>query len=349
MVTKDEIMNEIPSENKEASENKGDPTTRLEHCNVAQAMTSVVLNRDCLVCGGAKQIRKPIKKQTDRIELGEVGNQWNTDLAGPFRTRTRHGFRYFQVIQENRSRLGVLKLLKSKEEATSTFINQLEVAQVLWHRKQNRLLRVRLDNEITRTNEWKEWAREQVPKVESEPIPPSVSALGGVYESLVKTMKAMHKCMMLEARLAMTWSGYAYEYAMRLRNVLWHPATKLSPRTVAFPNARKPDISNYRVFGCLILIMDLEDKQGKSNPGIFLGLDGDTVVLAFDLVERRVRRVYHVNFYEQIMPGMGPRSLEEVLDLYGQVNRDMGDIDKLRLQDELAAELNDFVMENNRD
>ena len=101
--------------------------------------------RKCIVCGGAKQIRRHIGS-TRRNRNEHVGNQWNTDLAGPFRVRTRTKHRYFQVIQENRSRKGYLRLLKRKHEAADSLIAVLEAAKTVWPDRRNALLRIRMDN-----------------------------------------------------------------------------------------------------------------------------------------------------------------------------------------------------------
>ena len=310
----DETIPMIPEDLKEVVEmvNNLDMEVEEQRLDVRGSTTAAA---DCLICGGGGQIRRHIGK-TKRRKTDRIGNQWNTDLAGPFRVKTRNGSRYFQIIQENKSRKGYLHLLKKKSEASGNLIGVLEAAKTIWPSEANRLLRIRMDNGESYSGEVQKWCEKQPTKPKIEAIPPGVSQMGGVYESLVKTMKMMAKKMMLESKLPLSFYGHALRLAMHIRNLLWHPAHGSSPEMIAHPESEPPSIENIHPFGCLTLIMDIDDKDvsAVATPGVYLGVDGNSILLAYDLVSRRVRRIVHAKCYPNIFPGlMKCESINDVL------------------------------------
>uniref|UniRef100_A0A1B6DFK3 Integrase catalytic domain-containing protein n=2 Tax=Clastoptera arizonana TaxID=38151 RepID=A0A1B6DFK3_9HEMI len=76
----------------------------------------------CSPCNQGKAKRKPFKN-VELSRSSKIGELIHSDLAGPFKTETLNGERYYQTITDDHSHFVKVYLLKTKDEAESNIMN----------------------------------------------------------------------------------------------------------------------------------------------------------------------------------------------------------------------------------
>ncbi|KAL4318060.1 hypothetical protein GQ457_18G019390 [Hibiscus cannabinus] len=222
----------------------------------------------CKACQFGKQNRKPFPKSTWRAthKLQLI----HTDVAGPQRTPSLKGSRYYIVFIDDFTRMCWIFFLKFKSE----------VAQVFWKFK------ARVENEscckiqIVRSDNGKEYTSAEFNKFcEEAGIEHQLTAFytpqqNGVSERRNRFIMEMSRCMLHEKNLPKKFWAEAANTAVFLQNRLPTKAVKDKTPFEAWYD-HKPSLKFLRVFGCLCFSHIPQVKRDKldkmAEPGIFVG------------------------------------------------------------------------------
>lgn len=142
----------------------------------------------------------------------------------------------------------------------------------------------------------------------------------GVAERANQTMADAVTAMLIDAKLPASFWGRACEVYVHIHN---RTPTSATPGSVPYTlwHGRQPDISQFRVFGCLAYVFirksDRKALEPKSRKCIFVGYPaGVKGWLFWDLHKRKVIISSHVQFDERYYPG----NSTNVIDLFPDLN-----------------------------
>ena len=277
----------------------------------------------CIICDVGKMTSQPIKTSSRRVS--EINEQWNADIHGHIPVRSYHGKHWFLVVVEAFSKWTYGIALAEKSDAADHIKRILTAAAVQHHRPVSHF---QADNARELQNDaFEAWCGEQ--GIECHWVPPYVHQYAGLHERAIRTITEMGRCMLAESRLPYSFWDYAYQHAVYVKNRVYHS----KPRTIPFIRWNKgelPDISKLRVFGCLVLsLIPPELRKNKlvkrAEPGIFLGLHGNKIVIVYDLLTKRIdyKAFEHCSFYEDSFPGLSMKRLALLTaDMFGDSTAD---------------------------
>ena len=187
----------------------------------------------CEGCVEGKMHRKPFKpvgeiRSTRRLQLV------HSDVCGPMQTESIGGRKYFVTFIDDYSRCCAVYFMRNKSEVLEKF---KEFEAVTTNQQSQRIGTLRSDNGseyISKTFE--EYLKEK--GIHHELTVPNSPEQNGVAERMNRTLVEMARSMIAHARLSNSYWAEAIATAAYIRNRV--PTS-----------ARKPDISNLKVFGCM--------------------------------------------------------------------------------------------------
>lgn len=226
----------------------------------------------------------------------------HSDLDGPMRTPSITGSSYFCTFLDDHSGVVWVYYLKSKDEAITAFRKFKAMVETQYSRK----------IKVFRSDRGGEYmSREFQTLLETEGIihnrtTPSTPEQNGKAERINRTLVEAAKSMLHAAGLSDGFWEEAVKTAVHVRNRAPHRG--LGWRTpVEVLTGKKPDVSYFRVFGCLVYRLVLRDNRTKlepnSEPMVFVGYEYGTK--GYRLWDKRSRRIVistDAVFDEQVFP-----------------------------------------------
>ena len=229
---------------------------RMAHLNVGQMKTMVskelITGTDipgtgklsfCQACAEGKAHRAPFKplgeiQSTRRLELV------HSDVAGPMQTESFGGAKYFVTFIDDYSRCVTVYPMKHKSEVLDRF-KEWEAA--VTNQIDCKIKTLRTDNggEYTST-EFEDFLKEK--GIRHETTVPHSPQQNGVAERMNRTLQEAALSMILHAGLSKAFWAEAVCNAAYVRNRVVTTATAVTPYERWY--GKKPDVSNFRVFGC---------------------------------------------------------------------------------------------------
>ena len=254
----------------------------------------------CDICIQGKQAKKPFSGT--RCRATKPLERVHSDLCGPISPTAYNGVRYILTFIDDFTHFTVVYGLKKKSQVVEFF--KTYEARVT-NRFSKRIQNFRCDN-------GGEYVNEEMQKfftekgIKFEFTIPYTPELNGVAERLNKTILQIGRCMLLGCSLRKDFWIEATLTAVYLLNR--SPTRAIEEEKVPFElwYGYKPDLSNLRVFGCVVFIRIPKELitgkfDSRSKPGIMLGyavngyrlwsIEEKRVVVARDVIfdENRTR------------------------------------------------------------
>ena len=260
-------------------------------------ITCVDNNEPCDSCHYAKQKRLvfPLSNTCSSHNFDLI----HIDIWGPLAAPSMLGFRYFLTIVDDKSRFTWLYFMKAKSEASSLiplFVTFVET------QFSTRIKCIRSDNgpELRLANFF-----------ESKGIIHHTSCVetpqqNGVVERKHQHLLNVARAILFQSSLPAKFWHFAVAHAAHLINRQATPILdNKSPFEILFGSL--PNISHFKVFGCLSFASTLISHRKKLDPRarkcVFLGFKSGTKgYLLFDLASKEVFLSRNVIFYEHVFP-----------------------------------------------
>jgi len=170
-------------------------------------------NPVCVSCVAAKQTRKPNSSPATRTTTAPL-QLIHSDVAGPMRTSSLGGARYFVLFIDDFSRFTAVFTLKHKSEVTDRFLEYQAWAENL-HERRIKALRSDNGGEYT-SHRFTDILKET--GITHEKTAPYSPEQNGVSERANRTLVGRAKAMMLDNGLAENLWGEAIRTAVYLKN-----------------------------------------------------------------------------------------------------------------------------------
>src|SRR3984957_2777836 len=194
----------------------------------------------------------------------------HSDLKGPLPVQTLEGYHYWQTFVDDKSRYLVVAFLRHKSEALVAFKQFKAYAENLL----GRCIQMSRDDKggefiSTEFNEF--CADEGIKRQHSEPNEPHQN---GVAERSNEDIAAGATALLVQAKLPPSFWRYAVSTYVHTRNRT--PTSALNGDTPYYHwKGKKPDISYFRIFGCLAYVLVRKEKRKALQPHskrcIFIG------------------------------------------------------------------------------
>ena len=280
----------------------------LKHMHDTKSVTGMVIQSRtppdpiCEPCIFGKQHHHNIPKSTTHRRTSLLALV-HTDLKGPLPVQSPEGWKYWQPFVDDKSRWKAIAFLKQKSEALQAFKQYKAYAE----NKLGCKLLVERDDKGGEfiSKEFNEFcANEGILRQHTEPNEPHQN---GVAEHANKEIAAGATTLLVQAKLPPSFWPFAVSTFVHTSNRA--PTSALNGDTPYFHwKGRKPDISYFRVFGCLAYVLIRQEKrkalQPRSKKCIFIGYpDGVKAWRFWDPVDKKVIISSHAIFDERCFPG----------------------------------------------
>ena len=197
----------------------------------------------CEACAEGKSHRAPFKpvgevQSKKRLELV------HSDVAGPMKTESFGGARYFVTFIDDYSRCVTVYPITHKSEVLDKF---KEWEAVVTNQADCKIKTLRTDNGGEYMSaEFQSFIKEK--GIHHETTVPHSPQQNGIAERMNRTLQEAALSMILHAGLSKSFWGEAVCSAAYIRNRVITTATGTTPYERWY--GKKPDVSNFRVFGC---------------------------------------------------------------------------------------------------
>lgn len=182
-----------------------------------------------------------------------------SDVAGPMKTPTFGGMKYFATFTDDKSRLCKLYLMRSKDEVYDKFVEFVNWAENQTGRRVK----------VLRTDGGGEYQSAKLAKfcrkrgIEHDVTPPYTPQLNGVAERMNRTIGECGRCKLHHANLSDEYWGEAVMTAVEVRNRLPTRAQDLYKSPYEEWYGKKPLLANFKVFGCHAYVHVPKEKRSK--------------------------------------------------------------------------------------
>jgi hypothetical protein len=279
----------------------------LKHMHRHNTVTGMLLRsktpRDpiCEPCIFGKQRRHNVPKAATRrtSTLALI----HTDVKGPLPVQTPEGYKYWQPFLDDHSRWCAVGFLKRKSEAFPTFKHFKAYAEKKLG-KQIQMSRDDKGGEFMGKVYDDFCAEEGILRQHTEP---DEAHQNGVAEQANKDIANGATALLVQAKLPSSFWALAVSCYIHTRNRT--PTSALGRETPYFYwKGKKPDISYFRVFGCLAYVLIRKEKrkalQPHSKKCIFVGYpEGVKAWKFWDPADRKFISSSHAVFDERYFPG----------------------------------------------
>jgi Transposase and inactivated derivatives len=253
----------------------------------------------CQVCVMAKHNKAPHKVITARAP--HAGHTYHSDIAGPYPVRTLGGGKYVLTLYDEYSTVCAVSILKDLKHAG----DELRRMILAWKAIHGLLPKVIHSDRggCYIDGPMKEWCLEHgISQNFSSPRTPQQN---GKAERLNQTLNDIMRSLLFQYGTHLPLWGHAMTYASLIYNVALCKRLGMT-RYEAFIGV-KPDVSNFRTFGCKVFARVDDTERTKLDPksqvGIYLGpqLDGPGYkVLVYD-PELKARHKYAVHIVRDMV------------------------------------------------
>ena len=223
----------------------------------------------CEPCILGKQHRHDIPKTANRRDA--LLDLVHMDLKGPLPVQTPEGFKYWQPFVDDNSRFMAVAFLKRKSEALQHFKQYKAYAENALDRK-IKATREDKGGEFM-SKEFIDFCAEHgIARQHTEPAEPHQN---GVAERANREIAAGATALLVQAKLPLSFWNHAVSTYVHTRNRT--PTSALDDGETPYFHwkGKKPDISYFRVFGCLAYVLIRKEKrkalQPHSRKCIFVG------------------------------------------------------------------------------
>ncbi|KAG7553143.1 Integrase catalytic core [Arabidopsis thaliana x Arabidopsis arenosa] len=254
---------------------------RLGHMNV-QTLIKIVnagvvrgvpkladkLESVCSVCSKGKQIKVNYKKVPE-IETKKVLELIHIDLMGPVQMESINGKKYILVLVDDFSRYTWVQFLREKSEAVESF----KILALQLQNEKGRIIQIRSDHGREFQNEiFEQFCQTQ--GIRHQYSAPRTPQQNGIVEQKNRTLQKMARAMIHGNNISQGFWVEAVSTACYIVNRVYvKPGTKTTSYKIW--KGKNPNLSHFRVFGCVCYILNENEHFGKfdsrSDEGIFLG------------------------------------------------------------------------------
>ena len=256
----------------------------------------------CEPCVLGKQHRHDVPKTATSRQSRLLGLV-HSDLKGPLPVASREGYRYWQTFIDDKSRYLMVAFLRRKTEAFNAF----KQYKALVENQLDSHIRMSRDDKggefISR--EFNEFCADHgILRQHTEPNEPHQN---GVAERMNRAISVGTTALLVQAKLPPSFWPLAVAAYVHTRNRT--PTSALNGDTpYHLWTGNKPDISHFRVFGCLAYVLVHQEKrkalQPHSKKCIFVGYpEGVKAWRFWDPVSRQFIISSHAVFDERYFPG----------------------------------------------
>jgi hypothetical protein len=266
----------------------------------------------CLHCDLSKSRKLPIGSAKNPAT--KKGQRLHVDTP-PLPVKSRNGDEHWVLVEDEWSRYLIIKFVKAKTQVSQTLrdlITSIEAQHDLV------ILELRSDQGTEVLNDdFKDFLTNHTPPIIHTKSPAYTKEFNGLIESAVGYVKTLAIVYLVQSNLPKMMLIFAIAHAVFIHNRVRHAYTKTTPYYRWW--GKKPDLKHLRVFGCLVIFHRHKDERSgpydlRGSPGIFLGYQGDSMPIIYDLEKRTVNIKYHVTaWYEDRFPGL-TYTTEQLLD-----------------------------------
>lgn len=209
----------------------------------------------CEVCVKGKATRSPFKEEGTRAN--ELLERIHSDVCGPMAVSSFSGAKYFVSFIDDCSRKVFVYTMKSKSEVYAKFVDFKAYVENQLSSK----------IKILRSDNGKEYMNKNFEKlcavsgIKHETTVPYTPEQNGMCERMNRTLIEKVRCMLIDMNLNKSLWAEALHAAANIVNALPNEKNKKSPDEMWFKV--KPDLSNFKVFGCKALVMIPYEKRKK--------------------------------------------------------------------------------------
>lgn len=224
----------------------------------------------CDICAQAKMTRLPFPKESLNRSTS-VLDLIHSDVCGPMKTMSPSGKRYMLTFIDDFSRFTKVFFLQRKSETEAKLKEYVEMAKTKFLRKPK----------MMRSDRGGEYIGKSITSLlNGEGIQTQFTAAyspqqNGVAERKNRSLVEMARCMLLDARLPITFWAEAINTANYLQNRL--PTKAISSTPYELWNEKKPGISYFHAFGTKCFVYIPAQKRHKlentAKPVILMGYD----------------------------------------------------------------------------
>ena len=263
----------------------------------------------CEPCILGKQHRHNIPKAASSRK-SRVLQLVHTDLKGPLPVQTSGGHKYWQIFVDDKSRWRTIAFLRMKSDALSAFKQYKASAE----KQTGKPLLCSRDDKGGEfiSKEFNDFcANEGIRRQHTEPNEPHQN---GVAERANRDIAAGATALLIQAKLPPSFWNFAVAAYIHTSNRT--PTSALGGITpYQVYKGKKPDVSYFRVFGCLAYVLIRKEKrkalQPHSKACIFIGYpEGVKAWQFWDPVEKKVIISSHAVFDEWCFPGNSTQAID---------------------------------------
>jgi transposase InsO family protein len=277
---------------------------KLERDNSVKGLIvdqSSIPSVSCDACIQAKQDRKSFPKEAEN-RSERAGERFMSDVWGPAQVESIGKWKYYITFIDDATRYNHVLFLASKSDAVSRI---KEHARKLKIKYPGTFQYMRFDNAPDLVNaEVRKFAADEGLTIETTaPYSPSQN---GVAERFNRTLLELVRAMLIERNLPSFLWDEAVSHATYIRN---RSPTRALDKTTPYEawTGKKPDVSNFREFGCDVWVLDESVNKSKLAPKskkmIFVGFaEGSKAIRYWDKTTRRVKVSRNVAFNENEEP-----------------------------------------------
>ena len=273
---------------------------RLGHINIQSLMKlsstgavrglPKISNSSKLICGDCAKGKQThaVHKLSEQLSTNKCLELIHMDLMGPTEVESIGGKRYILVVVDDFSRFTWVEFLREKSQACEVFKT---LSKRLMTEKGMNIIRIRTDH-------GKEFENQSFDElcdahgIKHEFSAPKTPQQNGVVERKNRTLQKMARSMLHGRNVPKKFWAEAVATACYIVNRVY-----LRPKTEATPyqlwKGRKPSISYFHTFGCVVHILNdrsqLHKFDSKSDEGLFLGYSNNS--RAYRVYNKRTQKI----------------------------------------------------------
>lgn len=210
----------------------------------------------CDICAQAKMTRLPFPKVSTN-KSKSILDLIHSDVCGPMKTTSPSGKRYILTFIDDFSRFTRVFFLRQKSETEAKLREYIEMVKTMFQRKP-KLIRSDRGGEYIGNLMIKLLQEEGIQTQLTAPYTPQQN---GVAERKNRSLVEMARCMLLDARLPLTFWAEAVNTANYLQNRLPTKAIEATPYELW--NKKRPGTYHFRTFGSKCFVHTPAAKRHK--------------------------------------------------------------------------------------
>ena len=256
----DTVSSELANVAKSSEQNCMTWHRRLGHASLKKMnlllQSKYSLDNKCETCVKGKTSRKPFNNTGTRAKkLLEV---IHSDVCGPVNITSYGGARYFVTFIDDYSRKVFVYTMKNKSEVFSKFMLFKKFVE---NQTENKIKVIRTDNGKEYVNtQFKNLCGSNGIKHEKSTV--YTPQQNGLAERMNRTLSEKLRCMLIDMKINKQLWAEALYAAVNIVNILPNNATEnKSPDQMWYK--QKPNINNFKIFGCRALVMVPKEKRKK--------------------------------------------------------------------------------------